>query len=176
MYFSFSPAPPRFLSRLESACLMEGEDIQFSCSTLTTPLPRIRYDFSHSDCCVIFSVILCQTHTSVLQVVERWQRVDRSAEVLHPQWCSEWDLVPDGHQCNRGRYWTVWVWGIKYIFVKSTIPQDSINGFPVGYTTSDVLFCLALEWVWLCQVQSWAVPCLCTADWSWERPTTGLTS
>ncbi|KAM8745978.1 obscurin isoform 6-T7 [Acanthopagrus schlegelii] len=36
-------APPRFVSRLESACLMEGEDIQFSCSTLTTPLPRIRW-------------------------------------------------------------------------------------------------------------------------------------
>lgn len=39
----FSPAPPRFVSRLESACLIEGEDIQFSCSTFTTPLPRIRY-------------------------------------------------------------------------------------------------------------------------------------
>eukprot|EP00066_Takifugu_rubripes_P023926 XP_011613192.1 PREDICTED: LOW QUALITY PROTEIN: obscurin-like [Takifugu rubripes] len=36
-------APPRFVSRLESACLIEGEDIQFSCSTLTTPLPRIRW-------------------------------------------------------------------------------------------------------------------------------------
>ncbi|CAJ1060641.1 LOW QUALITY PROTEIN: obscurin [Xyrichtys novacula] len=36
-------APPRFLSRLESACLIEGEDIQFICSTLTTPLPRIRW-------------------------------------------------------------------------------------------------------------------------------------
>lgn len=36
------PAPPRFVSRLESACLIEGEDIQFSCSTVTTPLPRIR--------------------------------------------------------------------------------------------------------------------------------------
>ncbi|XP_022616679.1 obscurin-like [Seriola dumerili] len=36
-------APPRFVSRLESACLIEGEDIQFSCSTLSTPLPRIRW-------------------------------------------------------------------------------------------------------------------------------------
>ncbi|XP_017262467.1 obscurin isoform X3 [Kryptolebias marmoratus] len=36
-------APPRFVSRLESACLIEGEDIQFSCSTRTTPLPRIRW-------------------------------------------------------------------------------------------------------------------------------------
>ncbi|XP_035804053.2 obscurin isoform X3 [Amphiprion ocellaris] len=36
-------APPRFVSRLESACLIEGEDIQFFCSTLTTPLPRIRW-------------------------------------------------------------------------------------------------------------------------------------
>ncbi|KAI3368742.1 hypothetical protein L3Q82_025731 [Scortum barcoo] len=36
-------APPRFVSRLESACLIEGEDIQFTCSTLTTPLPRIRW-------------------------------------------------------------------------------------------------------------------------------------
>ncbi|KAM3876175.1 obscurin [Diretmus argenteus] len=36
-------APPRFVSRLESACLMEGEDIQFTCSTLTTPLPRVRW-------------------------------------------------------------------------------------------------------------------------------------
>ncbi|XP_047443167.1 obscurin isoform X3 [Mugil cephalus] len=36
-------APPRFVGRLESACLIEGEDIQFSCSTLTTPLPRIRW-------------------------------------------------------------------------------------------------------------------------------------
>uniref|UniRef100_A0A3B5L6K4 Obscurin, cytoskeletal calmodulin and titin-interacting RhoGEF a n=1 Tax=Xiphophorus couchianus TaxID=32473 RepID=A0A3B5L6K4_9TELE len=33
--------PPRFVSRLESACLIDGEEIQFSCSTLTTPLPRI---------------------------------------------------------------------------------------------------------------------------------------
>ncbi|KAM4629824.1 obscurin [Polymixia lowei] len=36
-------APPRFLSRLESNCLMEGEDVQFICSTLTTPLPRVRW-------------------------------------------------------------------------------------------------------------------------------------
>ncbi|KAM6922089.1 obscurin [Xenentodon cancila] len=36
-------APPRFLSRLESACLIDGEDIQFFCSTLTVPLPRIRW-------------------------------------------------------------------------------------------------------------------------------------
>ncbi|XP_044217711.1 obscurin [Thunnus albacares] len=36
-------APPRFVSRLESACLIEREDIQFTCSTLTTPLPRIRW-------------------------------------------------------------------------------------------------------------------------------------
>ncbi|KAK2835495.1 hypothetical protein Q5P01_015979 [Channa striata] len=36
-------APPRFVSRLESACLIEGEDIQFTCSTLSTPLPRIRW-------------------------------------------------------------------------------------------------------------------------------------
>ncbi|XP_026160421.1 obscurin isoform X2 [Mastacembelus armatus] len=36
-------APPRFVSRLESACLIEGEGIQFTCSTLTTPLPRIRW-------------------------------------------------------------------------------------------------------------------------------------
>ncbi|XP_057696690.1 obscurin isoform X1 [Corythoichthys intestinalis] len=36
-------APPRFVSRLESTCLIENEDIQFSCSTLTTPLPKIRW-------------------------------------------------------------------------------------------------------------------------------------
>ncbi|XP_068447260.1 obscurin [Clinocottus analis] len=36
-------APPRFVSRLESACLIDGEDIQFTCSTLTAPLPRIRW-------------------------------------------------------------------------------------------------------------------------------------
>uniref|UniRef100_UPI0009B37A6A obscurin n=1 Tax=Monopterus albus TaxID=43700 RepID=UPI0009B37A6A len=36
-------APPRFMSRLESAYLVEGEDIQFTCSTPTTPLPRIRW-------------------------------------------------------------------------------------------------------------------------------------
>ncbi|XP_037325748.2 obscurin isoform X2 [Pungitius pungitius] len=36
-------APPRFVSRLESACLIEGEDIQFTCSTLTTPFPRVRW-------------------------------------------------------------------------------------------------------------------------------------
>ncbi|XP_044055731.1 obscurin isoform X3 [Siniperca chuatsi] len=36
-------APPRFVCRLESACLIEGEDTQFTCSTLTTPLPRIRW-------------------------------------------------------------------------------------------------------------------------------------
>lgn len=36
-------APPRFVSRLESACLIDGENIQFTCSTLTTPLPRVRW-------------------------------------------------------------------------------------------------------------------------------------
>ncbi|XP_028301065.1 obscurin isoform X2 [Gouania willdenowi] len=36
-------APPRFVSRLESACLIEGDDIQFLCSTLTTPLPNVRW-------------------------------------------------------------------------------------------------------------------------------------
>ncbi|KAE8294142.1 Obscurin [Larimichthys crocea] len=36
-------APPRFVCRLESACLIEGEDILFTCSTQTTPLPRIRW-------------------------------------------------------------------------------------------------------------------------------------
>ncbi|XP_026201009.1 obscurin isoform X5 [Anabas testudineus] len=36
-------APPRFVRRLESACLIEGEDFQFTCSTLTTPLPRVRW-------------------------------------------------------------------------------------------------------------------------------------
>ncbi|PWA20807.1 hypothetical protein CCH79_00007110, partial [Gambusia affinis] len=36
-------APPRFVSRLESACLIDREEIQFSCTTLTTPLPRIRW-------------------------------------------------------------------------------------------------------------------------------------
>nr|XP_057930388.1 obscurin isoform X3 [Doryrhamphus excisus] len=36
-------APPRFVSRLESCCLMENEDMQFTCSTRTTPLPRIRW-------------------------------------------------------------------------------------------------------------------------------------
>ncbi|TDH08594.1 hypothetical protein EPR50_G00099190 [Perca flavescens] len=36
-------APPRFVYRLESTCLIEGENIQFTCSTLTTPLPRIRW-------------------------------------------------------------------------------------------------------------------------------------
>ncbi|XP_061681208.1 obscurin [Syngnathoides biaculeatus] len=36
-------APPRFVSRLESTCLIENEDILFTCSTLTTPLPRIRW-------------------------------------------------------------------------------------------------------------------------------------
>ncbi|XP_029987477.1 LOW QUALITY PROTEIN: obscurin [Sphaeramia orbicularis] len=36
-------APPRFMSRLESVCLIDGEDIIFTCSTLTTPLPRVRW-------------------------------------------------------------------------------------------------------------------------------------
>ncbi|XP_054644774.1 obscurin isoform X2 [Dunckerocampus dactyliophorus] len=36
-------APPRFVSRLESCCLMENEDMQFTCSTHTTPLPKIRW-------------------------------------------------------------------------------------------------------------------------------------
>ncbi|XP_037104683.1 obscurin isoform X1 [Syngnathus acus] len=36
-------APPRFVSRLESTCLIESEDIHFTCSTRTTPLPRIRW-------------------------------------------------------------------------------------------------------------------------------------
>ncbi|KAF3834765.1 hypothetical protein F7725_027323 [Dissostichus mawsoni] len=36
-------APPRFVCRLESACLIEGEDVQFTCSTLTAALPRIRW-------------------------------------------------------------------------------------------------------------------------------------
>ncbi|KAI4798807.1 hypothetical protein KUCAC02_020466 [Chaenocephalus aceratus] len=36
-------APPRFVCRLESACLIEGEDVQFTCSTRTAPIPRIRW-------------------------------------------------------------------------------------------------------------------------------------
>ncbi|XP_020557934.1 obscurin isoform X4 [Oryzias latipes] len=36
-------APPRFVSRLESACLIEGEDTQFCCSTFPIPLPRVRW-------------------------------------------------------------------------------------------------------------------------------------
>nr|XP_046157554.1 obscurin isoform X4 [Oncorhynchus gorbuscha] len=36
-------APPRFLTRLQSACLLEGEDIKFSCSTHSTPLPRVSW-------------------------------------------------------------------------------------------------------------------------------------
>ncbi|XP_062308204.1 obscurin [Osmerus eperlanus] len=35
--------PPRFVTRIQSACLLEGEDIQFTCSTTTTPLPNIRW-------------------------------------------------------------------------------------------------------------------------------------
>uniref|UniRef100_A0A3P8W6V9 Obscurin, cytoskeletal calmodulin and titin-interacting RhoGEF a n=1 Tax=Cynoglossus semilaevis TaxID=244447 RepID=A0A3P8W6V9_CYNSE len=33
--------PPRFVSRLESSCLIEGEDLQFTCSTFSTPFPQI---------------------------------------------------------------------------------------------------------------------------------------
>uniref|UniRef100_A0A3B4AEV8 Uncharacterized protein n=1 Tax=Periophthalmus magnuspinnatus TaxID=409849 RepID=A0A3B4AEV8_9GOBI len=33
--------PPRFVSRLENICLIEGEDISFTCSTLSLPLPRV---------------------------------------------------------------------------------------------------------------------------------------
>ncbi|XP_014071358.2 obscurin isoform X3 [Salmo salar] len=36
-------APPRFITRLQSACLLEGEDIKFSCSTHSTPLPRVSW-------------------------------------------------------------------------------------------------------------------------------------
>ncbi|KAM9478607.1 obscurin [Salvelinus alpinus] len=36
-------APPRFRTRLQSACLLEGEDIKFSCSTHSTPLPRVSW-------------------------------------------------------------------------------------------------------------------------------------
>ncbi|XP_024909236.1 obscurin, partial [Cynoglossus semilaevis] len=36
-------APPRFVSRLESSCLIEGEDLQFTCSTFSTPFPQIRW-------------------------------------------------------------------------------------------------------------------------------------
>ncbi|KAK7889484.1 hypothetical protein WMY93_025044 [Mugilogobius chulae] len=36
-------APPRFVSRLENICLIEGEDISFTCSTLSLPLPRVRW-------------------------------------------------------------------------------------------------------------------------------------
>ncbi|XP_052382948.1 obscurin isoform X10 [Oncorhynchus keta] len=36
-------APPRFLTRLQSVCLLEGEDIKFSCSTHSTPLPRVSW-------------------------------------------------------------------------------------------------------------------------------------
>ncbi|KAK6320615.1 hypothetical protein J4Q44_G00097220 [Coregonus suidteri] len=36
-------APPRFITRLQSACLLEGEDVQFTCSTHSTPLPRIKW-------------------------------------------------------------------------------------------------------------------------------------
>ncbi|KAJ0064967.1 hypothetical protein NL108_000939, partial [Boleophthalmus pectinirostris] len=38
-----SLAPPRFVSRLENVCLIEGEDISFTCSTLSLPLPRVRW-------------------------------------------------------------------------------------------------------------------------------------
>ncbi|KAM6963087.1 obscurin [Aplochiton taeniatus] len=36
-------APPRFVSRLQSTCLLEGEDIQLTCSTSTAPFPRVRW-------------------------------------------------------------------------------------------------------------------------------------
>nr|XP_029489197.1 obscurin-like [Oncorhynchus nerka] len=36
-------APPRFLTRLQSVCLLEGEDIKLSCSTHSTPLPRVSW-------------------------------------------------------------------------------------------------------------------------------------
>ncbi|CAB1324596.1 unnamed protein product, partial [Coregonus sp. 'balchen'] len=36
-------APPRFITRLQSACLLEGEDIQFTCSTHSYPLPRVSW-------------------------------------------------------------------------------------------------------------------------------------
>ncbi|CAL9696167.1 unnamed protein product [Knipowitschia caucasica] len=36
-------APPRFVSRLENICLIEAEDISFTCSTLCLPLPRVRW-------------------------------------------------------------------------------------------------------------------------------------
>ncbi|KAL1023125.1 hypothetical protein UPYG_G00036690 [Umbra pygmaea] len=36
-------APPRFIRGLQSTCLLEGEDIQFTCSTHTTTSPRVRW-------------------------------------------------------------------------------------------------------------------------------------
>eukprot|EP00063_Salmo_salar_P030140 XP_014004975.1 PREDICTED: obscurin-like isoform X1 [Salmo salar] len=36
-------APPRFITRLQSACLLEGEDVQFTCSMHSTPLPLVRW-------------------------------------------------------------------------------------------------------------------------------------
>ncbi|XP_038857003.1 obscurin-like [Salvelinus namaycush] len=36
-------APPRFITRLQSACLLEGEEVQLTCSTHSTPLPQVRW-------------------------------------------------------------------------------------------------------------------------------------
>ncbi|KAJ7993536.1 hypothetical protein DPEC_G00273430 [Dallia pectoralis] len=36
-------APPRFITRVQNECLLEGEDIMFSCSTHTTSTPRVRW-------------------------------------------------------------------------------------------------------------------------------------
>lgn len=112
----FSPAPPRFVSRLESACLIEGEDIQFSCSTFTTPLPRIRYGSAELTAAVAlrfcnYCVSECSAACS-WQVVEGWQRVDWAAEILDYEWCTERDPVSHCRQGNWSRYWAVRVWGI----------------------------------------------------------------
>lgn len=131
----FSPAPPRFVSRLESACLIEGEDIQFSCSTFTTPLPRIRYRSAELTAVVAlrfcnYCVSECSAACS-WQVVEGWQRVDWPAEILDYEWCTERDPVSDRRQGNWSRYWAVRVWGIKHRPCVNTAGVTNVRALPL---------------------------------------------
>lgn len=88
---------------------------------------------------LIWSLYVPNTHIQCVlawQVVERWQRADRPAKIFSPERCSEWDLVFNGHLCNRGRYWTVWVRGMILISIKSTIYHNN------WHYQSNLIFCL----------------------------------
>lgn len=172
LFFS-SLAPPRFVCRLESACLIEGEDIQFTCSTLTTPLPRIRYHKCNQ--CLLCGLIghwVCKTHQPLglaggLKMAESW---------LTRKSTASWMML--------GVASCVWASSVQHrqildsMSVRYEIHEaDKVSRTFLQYAVNQLFFFgLALEWVWLRQVQGRTLPGLCTTSWHREWATTGLIS